>query len=235
METEQQTLGEGREGVTVVMLKLSLPKPGDRPLQLLCLGAHADDIEIGCGGTILHLIETITDLEIYWVVFSSEGKRKQEAKMSAARFLRNAKKKTVLIKRFRGSFFPFRGEAIKECFEQLKEICQPDVVFTHYRGDLHQDHRVISDFTWNTWRNDLILEYEIPKYDGDLGSPNLFVPVSHDLCRKKTTHLLECFRTQADKPWFTEDTFMSLMRLRGIECNAAHKYAEAFYARKLVL
>ncbi len=204
-----------------------------QPLTVLCLGAHSDDIEIGCGGTILRLTQACPNISVHWVVFSSEGPRKGEAEESARRFLRRAHRKTVEIKKFRGGFFPFRGEAIKEYFEQLKNKCMPDVIFTHYRHDLHQDHRMISDLTWNTFRDHLILEYEIPKYDGDIGSPNVFMHLDESHCRAKVKLLIECFETQRGKRWFSEDTFLSLMRLRGVESNAS-KFAEAFYCRKIV-
>lgn len=200
---------------------------------ILCLGAHSDDIEIGCGGTLLKLARDHPGLNIFWVVFSAEGVRAQEAKASARVFLQGVDKQKIAIKDFRGSFFPFQGGKIKKYFEQLKHSFQPDLVFTHYRDDRHQDHRVLSDLAWNTFRNHLILEYEIPKYDGDFGIPNLFVGLDEELCRKKVEHLCRFFQTQGNKHWFSEDTFLGLMRLRGMEC--ASKYAEAFYCRKMVL
>jgi LmbE family N-acetylglucosaminyl deacetylase len=201
--------------------------------RVLCLGAHSDDIEIGCGGTILKLIEQQPALEVCWVVFSAGGSRTREAKASARTFLKGAHQK-IIIKDFRNSFFPFRGEAIKEYFEELKRF-NPDLVFTHYRDDRHQDHRVLSDFAWNTFRDHFILEYEIPKYDGDVGNPNFYVQLDARLCQRKSEHLCAFFQTQTNKHWFSEDTFFSLMRLRGIECASPTKYAEAFYARKVVV
>lgn len=206
-----------------------------RRFTILCLGAHADDIEIGCGGTVLRLVETyFNQIDVWWVVFSSEGPRFREAKESASRFLRGTDHKTILIRRYRGSYFPYHGKAIKEGFEKLKPLCTPDVIFTHYRHDLHQDHRVINELTWNTFRSQPILEYEVPKYDGDLGVPNCFVHLTETQCRTKAEILLQCFKTQRSKPWFTEDTFLSLARLRGVESNAPRKFAEAFYCRKIV-
>jgi len=202
---------------------------------VLCLGAHSDDIEIGCGGTLLRLIAENPKLACHWVVFSGEGKRKAEARRSAQEFLKGCGKSKIVIHDFRTSFFPFVGEKIKDSFEELKRQCQPDLVFTHYRDDRHQDHRVISDLTWNTYRDHLILEYEIPKYDGDLGSPNLFVRLDEATCRRKTSNLSKFFPTQRTKSWFTEDTFLSLLRIRGVECAAPDKYAEAFYCRKLAV
>lgn len=202
---------------------------------VLCLGAHSDDIEIGCGGTIMKLAEECEGLTVWWVVFTADGQREAEARASARTFLAKAGKAKVIVKKFRNSFFPVQGDRIKEFFEQLKGQVQPDLIFTHYRDDRHQDHRIISDLTWNTFRSHMILEYEIPKYDGDLGIPNIFVALNEDACRKKARWLCQFFQTQANKHWFSEDTFLALPRLRGIECASETKYAEAFYGRKLVL
>ena len=216
------------------MLKLNFSDRGPSARKILCLGAHADDIEIGCGGTVLRWLQEHDDLEFYWVVLSSNPKRKKEALKGASAFLQGARKKTVLVETFRDGFFPYVGGAIKEYFEALKKRVSPDLVLTHYCNDLHQDHRVVSDLAWNTFRQQLILEYEIPKYDGDLGQPNLFIPLSEAECRKKVQNILGVYQTQAQKHWFTEDTFRSLLRLRGIECGAG-RYAEAFYCRKMIL
>jgi LmbE family N-acetylglucosaminyl deacetylase len=207
----------------------------DNVNHVLCLGAHSDDIEIGCGGTLLKLARQRPDIQVTWVVFSGKGARAREAKASAQTFLRGLKKSRIILKQFQVSFFPFEGKAIKDYFEALKRLPQPDLIFTHYRDDRHQDHRVLSDFAWNTWRNHLILEYEVPKYDGDLGVPNVFVPVPEDLCREKVDNLCRYFRTQNNKHWFAPETFLGLMRLRGMECASPTNYAEAFYCRKLVL
>jgi len=217
------------------MLPLSLAAKGSGPLQVLCLGAHSDDIEIGCGGTILELLAGRSDVECHWVVLSSDAQREKEAKASAAQFLQNARRGEVVVQRFRNGYFPFVGDTIKDYFEELKTKLSPDLVFTHYRDDRHQDHRVVSDLTWNTFRNHLILEYEIPKYDGDLGSPNLFVPLGESTCREKVRILQASFTSQRDKHWFDEDTFRALMRLRGMESCAPSFHAEAFYTRKIVL
>ncbi len=199
--------------------------------KVLCLGAHSDDIEIGCGGTILKMAREISDLEVHWVVFSAGGKRTVEAQQSARDFLKGVTKKKIVVRKFRTSFFPFDGTRIKEFFETLKAF-DPDLVFTHYRDDRHQDHRVLSDLAWNTFRNHFILEYEVPKFDGDLGVPNLFVPLDERMAKQKVDRVCRYFQTQGNKHWFSKDTFLGLMRLRGIECCA--KYAEAFYARKVL-
>ncbi len=204
-------------------------------LSVLCLGAHSDDIEIGCGGTILKLLQTYGNCTVTWVVFCADAVRKREAVSSSKRFLHGSKASTVITKSFKGSFFPYRGEQIKAFFEQLKARVEPDLIFSHYQKDLHQDHRFISELTWNTFRNHLILEYEIPKYDGDLGQPNVYVPLSHEVCDAKIRYLMEEFSTQRSRQWFTEDTFYSMLRLRGIEAPATTKYAEAFYGRKIVV
>ena len=202
----------------------------DKIKKVLCLGAHSDDIEIGCGGTLLKMTRENPDLHVHWIVFSAGGKRTLEAQRSARDFLKNAGRKKIVVKQFQGSFFPFEGRKIKEFLETLKSF-QPDLVFTHYREDRHQDHRVLSDLAWNTFRNHVILEYEVPKYDGDLGIPNLFIPLSENLAKEKVSNVCRHFQTQSNKHWFDTETFLSLMRLRGIECCA--RYAEAFYARKM--
>ena len=217
------------------MFQLRLDAQSQASCKILCLGAHADDIEIGCGGTILRLLRAYSKAEFYWVVFSAAGVRRREARNSAASFLAACGNKTVVVKNFRESFFPYRGEAIKECFEEIKDKFTPELILTHYRHDLHQDHRIISDFTWNTFRKHLILEYEIPKYDGDLGVPNTFVSLDAEMCREKVENLCRHFPSQKNKQWFTEDLFLSMLRLRGVEANSATQYAEAFHCRKHVL
>ncbi len=217
------------------MLRFDFAKPQDRALRVLCVGAHSDDIEIGCGGTILRLLSECDDAEVHWVVLGSNGERDGEAVASAERFLAGARKKDILVEHFKNSFFPYLGAEIKEFFEKLKMKIAPDIVFTHYRHDLHQDHRLVSELTWNTYRSHLILEYEILKYDGDLGVPNLFVHLDEAVCQRKIQTLMECFGTQRDKDWFTPDAFLSLLRIRGIESRAPGKYAEAFYCRKVVV
>lgn len=217
------------------MLKLGLGQENKSGYRVLCLGAHSDDIEIGCGGTIMRWIGDYPDTEFCWVVFSASGERAQESHEGADIFLRHAKEKHIIVKDFRDGFFPYIGLEIKEYFEQLKQEFSPDLVFTHYRNDLHQDHRLISDLTWNTFRDHLILEYEVPKYDGDLGCPTLYVHLDETTCRRKIQAILDTFRTQVENRWFSEETFTAILRLRGIESNAPDKYAEAFYCRKMVL
>ena len=206
----------------------------DQIKRILCVGAHSDDIEIGCGGTLRTLLRDYPDLQVKWVVFSAMGARSGEARRSAQAWLGQAAKRQILVKSFKTSFFPYDGARIKAAFEALKSF-KPDLVLTHYRDDRHQDHRVLSDLAWNTFRDHLILEYEIPKYDGDLGVPNVFVPIDDQTARDKAEHICKHFRTQGNKHWFSEDTFLALMRLRGMECATGTKYAEAFYGRKVVL
>ena len=217
------------------MLPLRLAPRSTGPLRILCLGAHSDDIEIGCGGTILSLIASGTPVDCRWVVLSSDADREREARVSAAEFLKEAQHGEVLVRQFRNGYFPFVGDAVKDFIETLKTAEPPDVIFTHARDDRHQDHRVVSDLTWNTFRNHMILEYEIPKYDGDLGCPNVFVPLDEAHCREKIRILQTAFTTQRDKHWFDEATFRGLMRLRGMESCAPSFHAEAFYARKIVI
>lgn len=216
------------------MLALTPAKPGGIA-SILCLGAHCDDIEIGCGGTLLRLLEENPDAHVRWVVFSSDPVRAAEARRSAQEFLATARSKQVIVKDFRNGFFPYVGASIKEYFEQLKQEVAPDVVFTHYRNDLHQDHRVIGELAWNTFRNHFILEYEVPKYDGDLGAPNFFVPLPAAHCQRKIDALMRCFVSQRSKHWFAPETFYALLRLRGVESSSPSGYAEAFYCRKAML
>jgi LmbE family N-acetylglucosaminyl deacetylase len=206
----------------------------DGAKRVLCLGAHSDDIEIGCGGTVLRLLEKSAQTEFYWLVLSSNPERAREARRSANAFLRRARKKTIVVKSFRDGFLPYIGAPVKECFEEIKSFA-PDIVFTHCRHDLHQDHRMICELTWNTFRNHLILEYEIPKYDADLRSPNFFVPLSQSVGRRKVASLMRYFGTQRNKQWFSEDLFYGLLRLRGIEAASPTRFAEAFHCRKLLL
>ena len=205
------------------------------PKSVLLLGAHCDDIEIGCGATILRLLRHHPDLSVTWVVFSSNPVREQEARASAQAFLEGCGSADVRVENFRNGYFPWVGAEIKDYFEALKADVAPDIVFTHYGKDLHQDHRTVSELTWNTFRDHMILEYEIPKYDGGLGSPGLFVPVDRDEVERKTGFLDRYYQTQKTRSWFSASTFEGLMRLRGIECNAPDGYAEAFYCRKLVV
>jgi LmbE family N-acetylglucosaminyl deacetylase len=217
------------------MLTLELSRQKGESLKVLCLGAHSDDIEIGCGGTILNLIEQYKSSTFYWVVLSAGKKRKKEAQQSADALLTGTKDHTIAIKEFKDGFFPYIGGEIKEYFERLKRKNDPDIIFTHYRSDLHQDHRLISELTWNTFRDHLILEYEIPKYDGDFGSPNFFVHLEEAICIRKVHHIIKNFESQAENQWFTKETFRSILRLRGIESNSPSGYAEGFYSRKIVL
>jgi LmbE family N-acetylglucosaminyl deacetylase len=214
------------------MIQINLPAGPDRALRVLCLGCHSDDIEIGCGGTVLRLAEQYPRCEFHWVVFSATGVREAEAQRAAELFA-GPRLRGPQLKKFRDGFMPFVGAEVKAVFEKLKAI-SPDLVLTHNRKDAHQDHRLIAELSWNTFRDHLILEYEIPKYDGDLGQPGVFVPLTDDICKRKVGYLMEAFQSQRPKRWFEENTFLSLMRLRGMECNAPSGYAEAFYCRKMV-
>lgn len=209
--------------------------PRGRALKVLCLGAHSDDIEIGCGGTVRTLIASHPGLEFDWAVLSATGERRREAEAGAAAFLSGAARASVTVKDFRDGYFPAIGGEIKDWFEALKKSVEPDLILTHHRADLHQDHRLVSELTWNTFRDHLVLEYEIPKYDGDLGAPNVFVPLDEKTYRTKVRTILDVFATQSGNAWFTADAFQALMRLRGLESNAPSGHAEAFYGRKLVL
>jgi LmbE family N-acetylglucosaminyl deacetylase len=216
------------------MIHFFFRKNSPESLTILCLGAHSDDIEIGCGGTLLELKKSYPELRFHWVVFCAQGTRGDEA-VKAANLFTAGRKKEIVLNAFRDGFLPYAGAAVKDVFEELKRQVNPDLIFTHWQGDAHQDHRLISELTWNTFRNHPILEYEIPKYDGDLGRPNVFVPLETPLHEQKVAHLFEAFESQQMKPWFDRNIFLGLMRLRGMESNSPSGYAEAFYARKMIL
>lgn len=217
------------------MLRLGLGRPGGAPLRLLCIGAHPDDIEIGCGGTILTLLERHPGSEVHWTVFSGTPERAEEARRGAASILGGAGSSDVSVHGFRDGFFPSEFAALKDAFEALKRKAAPDLVFTHRRADHHQDHRTLAELTWNTFRDHLVLEFEIPKYDPDLGNPNLFVPLERATADRKVAALMRCFPTQAGRRWFEPGTFEATMRLRGMQCAAPSGLAEGFYAPKLCL
>ena len=217
------------------MRRLRLDVSTGQPLVVLCLGAHSDDIEIGCGGTILHLLEHHPGSTVHWVVFSGRGEREAEAHNSAAAFLAEAAAADIVIHQFRDGFFPSVWAEIKQSFEDLKASVTPDLIFTHRLADAHQDHRTIGELTWTVFRDHFVAEYEIPKYEGDLGQPNLFVPLSAEVAQRKVDLLLEHFGSQRSRGWFRPETFLAIMALRGVECNATAGRAEGFYARKVLL
>jgi LmbE family N-acetylglucosaminyl deacetylase len=216
------------------MKALQLAPPGAR-LSILCLGAHSDDIEIGAGATLLSMLERGIRLDVHWCVLNGTGDRKKEATESAADFLSGAESGKIEVMSFDDGYFPEQGKAIKSWFEDLKGRVDPDLILTHRGDDAHQDHRQVSRLTWNTFRDHCILEYEIPKWDGDVGQPNLYVPVSASALKRKVDLLMSHFGSQRSKQWFDPETFMGLARLRGVECRAPERYAEAFFGRKLVL
>jgi LmbE family N-acetylglucosaminyl deacetylase len=213
------------------MISLSVGRAGKR-LSVLCLGAHSDDIEIGAGGTILSLIERGVRLEVTWCVASATGRREVEARASAADFLAGAESVSLELGSFDDSFFPVQMREIKEWLAAIRGRSAPDIVFTHRRDDAHQDHRVINQITWNLFRDHQILEYEIPKWDGDLGRPNIYMPLTREGAERKVGLLLRHFGSQRSKDWFDAGTFMGLARLRGMECRAQESFAEAFTLRK---
>jgi LmbE family N-acetylglucosaminyl deacetylase len=217
------------------MLRLAPEVRRGQPLRLLCIGAHSDDLEIGCGGTVLTWLLNMPAVEVTWVVLSAEGARASEAQRSARILLARASSRKILIANFRDCFLQSQYTDVKGYFENLKKEIAPDIVLTHWLQDRHQDHRMAAELTWNTWRNHLVLEYEIPKYEGDLVTPNVYVPISASLARRKVSHLERCFSSQRGKDWFGPDTFLGLMRLRGLESRSQSGFAEAFHARKLVL
>lgn len=201
--------------------------------RLLCIGAHPDDIELGAGGTVMRLIEQNPGLQIRWVVMcGADPVRAEEARRSAQLFTAGADSVDVELHQFKDAFLPWQGDRVKAIFEALKGDFEPDLILTHWEQDRHQDHRLLSELSWNTWRDHAIWEYEILKWDGDLGRPNVFVPLSGELCQRKAGQLVASYASQQSRQWFSEETFMAFMRVRGVECNAG--YAEAFYARKLI-
>jgi LmbE family N-acetylglucosaminyl deacetylase len=210
-------------------------RPG-RPIErLLVVGAHSDDIEIGCGGSVIRLLGEYPKLQVSWMVMTAHGPRQDEAQASATALLASTASPRVALHVFRDGFLPYEGAAVKEAFEQQKLEFQPDLILTHYHRDAHQDHRLVAELTWNTFRDHLILEYEIPKYDGDFGAPNVFVPLDSGVVEEKIDHLMRSFPSQHGRRWFTPDLFRSILRLRGMECNAPSQYAEAFYGRKVLM
>lgn len=217
------------------MIPLRFTTADKQHLRLLCIGAHSDDIEIGCGGTLIQLFAERPLVEVFWLVLSAGPERAREAEKSAGIYLKGVARKEIVVENFRDSYFPYIGGTIKEYLHSLSRRFSPDVVFAPYRYDLHQDHRLVSDLTWNTFRDQMILEYEILKYDGDLGSPNLFVSLERSTCEEKIRRLMDCFETQKGNSWFEEDCFSAIMRIRGVEANSPTKQAEAFYCRKIAL
>lgn len=216
------------------MRQLSLARRGER-LSVLCLGAHSDDIEIGAGGTILHLISEGILLDVHWCVLSAPGVRAREANESALAFLEGAAARKIELAEFEDSYFPSQTREIKQWLTALRDRISPDVIFTHARDDAHQDHREINRLTTNIFRNHLVLEYEIPKWDGDLTQHNTYMPLTAAIIDRKVDLLLKHFGTQRSKDWFDELTFKGLARLRGMECRADQRFAEAFTSRKLTL
>jgi LmbE family N-acetylglucosaminyl deacetylase len=214
------------------LLSLSAAEPLRR---ILAIGCHADDIEIGCGGTLLTLAGSNPGIEVDWLVLAAPGERGREARGSAEAFLDGVGTARVEVHEFRDGFLPYVGGEVKDVFEGLKARVDPQLVFTHAGYDFHQDHRLACELTWNTFRNHLILEYEIPKVDGDLGRPNLYVPLSTAVVERKLALLEEHFGSQSGKHWFDRETFAGLMRLRGMESVAPERFAEAFTCRKAML
>lgn len=217
------------------MLDLKLFELSKKKLNVLVLGAHCDDIEIGCGGTLLRLLSERKNIHITWVVFCATAEREVEAKKSAADFLLGTKSQKITIHSFRDGYLPYLGESPKNTFEALKSSVNPDLIFTHSHADAHQDHRIISELTWNTFRDHFILEYEIPKWDGDFGQPNTFIDIPKSLAQKKITLLLKHYGSQRSKSWFNSEVFRSLMTLRGMESRSNSGLSEAFYCRKIKL
>ena len=216
------------------MRRLS-PWEDGAPLDLLLVGAHADDIEIGCGGTVLHWAREGRIASATWVVLSGSAERADEARTAAAAFLRGVPSVDIRVEGFRDGYFPYVGPRLKEFFESVKASVQPDVILTHDRDDLHQDHRLVGELVWQTFRDHLILEFEVPKFDGELGQPNLYVDVPEWAAREKADLLVASYPSQHDRHWFSPETFLGLARLRGVESRATSGLAEGFRSRKAIL
>lgn len=207
----------------------------EAPRTVLAIGAHSDDLEIGCGGSLLSLARGNPAVRVHWVVLAAGGTRGEEAERSAEAFLASVSDRTIEVHDFRDGYLPYQGAAVKDVFESLKVRIEPDLVLAHTGDDFHQDHRLVCELTWNTFRDHLVLEYEIPKYDGDVGRPNTYVALTDAIVDEKLSLLEAHFETQRGKDWFDPEVFRGLMRLRGMECRAPSGYAEAFVARKLPL
>jgi len=216
------------------LLGLAIPANAQESFKLLCLGAHSDDIEIGCGGTVLRIAAEVPNLVVRWIVFSGDERRGTEARNGANAILEHVSKKQIEVLGFRDGYFPSQRAEIKDYFESVKPDFDPSLILTHWQNDAHQDHRLIAELTFNTFRNHLVLEYEIPKYDGDLGNPNFFVPLTRAQLQRKIDMILHHFASQRGRSWFEYETFAAMARLRGVGCNALEGVAEAFYARKIV-
>lgn len=215
---------------------LCLELPSRRQLRVLCIGAHSDDIEIGCGGTLLEWMDMRCTLHVTWVVLSAVGARAVEARRSATNLLARAKRVNIVIHGLDDGRFPAYYSEVKNALESVRSHWpDPDVILTHRLEDRHQDHRTVAEVAWQTWRDHLVFEFEIPKYEGDLGQPNVYVPISARNGRRKVEHLMRHFGTQRSKSWFSPETFEGLMHLRAIECRSTSGFAEAFHLRKATL
>jgi LmbE family N-acetylglucosaminyl deacetylase len=211
------------------------PAGGEPVRRVLAIGAHADDLEIGCAATVLALTRAHPAVTVHWVVLAAPGERADEARASAEAVLAHAAEHSIELHAFRDGYLPHTATEVKDAFEELQGRVDPQLVLTHTRDDHHQDHRLACELTWNTFRNHLILEYEIPKWDGDVGRPNVYVPLSEEQAREKLDLLAAHFSSQREKDWYDVEVFRGLMRVRGMECRSPSGFAEAFVGRKLAL
>jgi len=217
------------------VLALTLGSPRNRRLEILCIGAHCDDIEIGCGGSLLALQKQYPQCRIHWLVLTSIPSRRQEAMTAMKKLVRVAARGNVRICELQDGFLPACFADAKTQFEAMKRLVDPDLIFTHHEFDRHQDHNLASEMTWQTFRDHMIWEYEIPKYDGDLVTPNLYVPLNASLAVRKVNVIVRTFRSQGMKSWFSAENLLAAMRIRGLESRASSGFAEAFHCRKLVM
>jgi LmbE family N-acetylglucosaminyl deacetylase len=216
------------------MLALTLAPPSARQLDILCIGAHCDDIEIGCGGTILSLQRQYPRCKIHWLVLTSVPTRRQEAMTAVRKFIRPSARGEVRIGTLPDGYLPAHFSEVKTQFEDLKRAIHPDLILTHHELDRHQDHSLISQITWQTFRDHMIWEYEIPKYDGDLLTPNMYVPLVSAVAARKVAMIVRTFSSQETKSWFSAENLLAAMRIRGLESRSPSGFAEAFHCRKLV-
>lgn len=213
---------------------LRITPPTDRALRVVALGAHADDIEIGAGGLIQRLVADTPSLSIRWLVASATPERRREAEKASSRLVGSVSDCTLDIGDLRDGFLPFLGPAPKEWLIRHAGF-EPDIVICPRGEDLHQDHRLVGQLAWQVFRSSLIFEYEIPKYEGDLGRPNVYVVLDRATAERKVATILEAFPSQRSRRWFEPETFWALLRLRGIEAASPTGFAEAFHASKIVL
>jgi len=211
------------------VLPLQLETPAGRPLSILAIGAHPDDIEIGAGGTLLSLAAACPGLQARYLVLTGTAERHEEARSAASAFL-PATDVHIDLHELPEGRFPAVWARVKDALEDVARSCSPDLILAPSRADAHQDHRTIGEIVPTVFRDQLYLGYEIPKWDGDLSQPSMYLPLSADVARRKVELLHKCFPSQRVRDWWDDEVFLGMARLRGMECRAP--YAEAFTCTK---